>query len=314
MSKKVLIIGSGIAGIAASLKLKSYGLESTIADKGNFIGGRIGTREEKVGKNTYYFFHGAQFFTAKSNNFKKVINLGIKEHYIKKFGNFSPPRFRGFPTMRNFLSNISGDINIQQNIKITGLKKINKKISALDEKSKSWNVFDAVISTIPAPQNLELMNNFPVLKQSLKTSSYDACMALMFYFDEHPLKIPDYFEFYDNPSILSWMAASNNKRYWTAHTKGSYSNLNLNNNKLLIKNEILSSIEDFLSALMNKPNINFSSLHVWKYAKIKQIVVGEQIDPEFPIAIAGDFMEGPNVESAFISGEKAAELIFNRVG
>ena len=145
MSKKVLIIGSGIAGIAASLKLKSYGLESTIVDKGNFIGGRIGTREEKVGKNTYYFFHGAQFFTAKSNNFKKVINLGIKEHYIKKFGNFSPPRFRGFPTMRNFLSNISGDINIQQNLKITGLKKINKKISALDEKSKSWNVFDAVI-------------------------------------------------------------------------------------------------------------------------------------------------------------------------
>ena len=191
MSKKILIIGSGIAGIAASLKLKSYGLESTIVDKGNFIGGRIGTREEKVGKNTYYFFHDAQFFTAKSNNFKKVINLGIKEHYIKKFGDFSPPRFRGFPTMRNFLSNISKNINIQQNCKITGLKKINKKISALDEKSKSWNVFDAVISTIPAPQNLELMKNFPVLKQSLKTASYDACMALMFYFDEYPLKIPD---------------------------------------------------------------------------------------------------------------------------
>jgi predicted NAD/FAD-dependent oxidoreductase len=109
------------------------------------------------------------------------------------------------------------------------------------------------------------------------------------------------------------MAASNNKRYWTAHTKGSYSNLNLDTNKLLIKNEILSSIIDFLSAFMNRPNINFSSLHVWKYAKIKQIVVGKQIDPEYPIAIAGDFMEGPNVESAFISGEKAAELIFNRL-
>ena len=64
---------------------------------------------------------------------------------------------------------------------------------------------------------------------------------------------------------------------------------------------------------MNRPNINFSSLHVWKYAKIKQIVVGEQIDTEFQIAIAGDFMEGTNVESAFISGEKAAELIFNRL-
>ena len=47
MSKKILIIGSGIAGISASLKLKSYGFETTIVDKGNFIGGRIGTREKK---------------------------------------------------------------------------------------------------------------------------------------------------------------------------------------------------------------------------------------------------------------------------
>ena len=87
MSKKVLIIGSGIAGIAASLKLKSYGLESTIVDKGNFIGGRIGTREEKVGKNTYYFFHGAQFFTAKNNNFKKFIFSQWERYYFKNKGN-----------------------------------------------------------------------------------------------------------------------------------------------------------------------------------------------------------------------------------
>ena len=72
MSKKILIIGSGIAGIAASLKLKSYGLESTIVDKGNFIGGRIGTREERLEKIPYYYFHGTQFFSAKHSNFQKI--------------------------------------------------------------------------------------------------------------------------------------------------------------------------------------------------------------------------------------------------
>ena len=69
----------------------------------------------------------------------------------------------------------------------------------------------------------------------------------------------------------------------------------------------------FFFTYQNISNINFSGLHVWKYAKTKKIVVGKQIDPEFPIAIAGDFMEGPNVESAFISGEKAADLIFDRL-
>ena len=83
MSKKILIIGSGIAGISSSLKLKSYGLESTIIDKGNFIGGRIGTRDFKIEDKSNYFFHGAQFFTAKSDNVQKVIQNGINKKYIK---------------------------------------------------------------------------------------------------------------------------------------------------------------------------------------------------------------------------------------
>ncbi|MDC0093003.1 NAD(P)-binding protein [Alphaproteobacteria bacterium] len=313
MSKKILIIGSGIAGIAASLKLKSYGLESTVVDKGNFIGGRIGTREKKIGKNTYYFFHGAQFFSAHKNNFQNIINAGVQKNYIKEFGNFSPSRFRGFPTMQNFLLNLSKDINVLQKYKVTDLKKINDKIKVLDNINKNWNVFDAVISTIPAPQNIELMDDFPILKQSLKTASYDACIAIMFYFDKKPLNIPTYFDFYDKDSILSWMAAGSNIKFWTAHTRGSYSNLNLNTNKSLIKNQTFSSINDCFLPYKNIPNIHFSSLHIWRYAKIKKIVIGKQIDPEFPIAIAGDFMEGPNIESAFISGEKAADLIFDRL-
>ena len=314
MSKKILIIGSGIAGIAASLKLKSYGFESTIVDKGNFIGGRIGTREKIIGDNAYYFFHGAQFFSAKNNNFQKIIDAGVQKNYIKEFGNFTPSRFRGFPTMRNFLSNLSENVNILQNYKVTDLKRINNQICVLNDSNNTSNVFDAVISTIPAPQNLELMNDFPVLKQSLKTASYDACIALMFYFDKKPLNIPTFFDFYKKDSILSWMAAGSNVKFWTAHTKGSYSNLNLDTNKSLIKKEILSSIKDFFFPYKNISNIIFSSLHIWKYAKTKEVVIGKQIDPEFPIAIAGDFMEGPNIESAFISGEKAAELIFDRLG
>ena len=75
MSKKILIIGSGIAGISSSLKLKSFGLESTIIDKGDFIGGRVGTKNIESKDDSNYFLHGAQFFTAKSDNFKKVIQI-----------------------------------------------------------------------------------------------------------------------------------------------------------------------------------------------------------------------------------------------
>ena len=40
--------------------------------KGNFIGGRISTREVKIYSSSRYFFHGAQFFSSKTTKFHKI--------------------------------------------------------------------------------------------------------------------------------------------------------------------------------------------------------------------------------------------------
>jgi predicted NAD/FAD-dependent oxidoreductase len=313
MQKKVLIIGSGIAGISSSLKLKTYGIDSVLVDKGRFLGGRISSREVKSIDNIDYFFHGAQFFTAKSDNFKKIIEQGIKNNFIEEFGKFNPPRYRGYKSMRNFLSNLTFNLNIKQNNTIINLKPNKKQISALDEKTKTWQSFDGVISTIPSPQNYDLMENFPKLRKTLITSSYDSCIAFMFSINKRPENFPIYFDLYKKRGILGWMASGSNLNLWTAHTKGSYANKNLNQNKNQLQNEIFSAIQKVFAKWENSLEVYFHSLHIWKYAKVKKISSGLQIDPDFPVALAGDFMEGYNIESAFISGEKAANLIFNRL-
>ena len=309
MSKKVIIIGSGIAGISTSLKLKSYGVHSIIVDKGNFIGGRISTRELKIGSSSSYFFHGAQFFTAKTDEFKKIISTGVNGKYIKEFGNFNPKRYRGNKTMREFLLNLSKKLHIQQKVKIIGIKTDNNKIKVLDNKTKEWISYGGVISTLPAPQNCELLNKFPLLQKTLNTGSYHTCIALMFTFDEIPSGLNTYYDFYKKPGILSWMASGSNLNVWTAHTNEKFSDLNYNKDKNFLKEKIMSSIKQiFFSS-----KIKFHSLHVWRYAKVAKKCLGPQIDPKYPVAIAGDFLEGPNVEAGFISGNKAANLIFDRL-
>ena len=91
--------------------------------------------------------------------------------------------------------------------------------------------------------------------------------------------------------------------------KEKFSDLNYNKDRDFIKKEIMSYINQFFS----RSKIKFHSLHIWRYAKVATKCVGRQIDPKYPVAIAGDFLEGPNVESAFISGDKAADLIFDRL-
>ena len=308
MSKKVLIIGSGIAGISSSLKLKSYGLDSIIVDKGNFIGGRISTRQLN-NETSSYFFHGAQFFTAKTHDFNKVIQTGIKEGFIEEFGNFNPKRFRGNKTMKDFLLNLSKELHIQQKVKITKIEVGNNRINVLDDNIKEWKAYDGVISTLPAPQNYDLLNQFPSLQKTLKTGSYHACIALMFTFDEIPCDLKTHYDFYKKSGILSWMASGSNLNVWTAHTNEEFSDLNYNEDKIFLKEKIMSSIKKFFF----RSKIKFHSLHVWKYAKVANKCFGRQIDPKYPVVIAGDFLEGANVESAFISGNKAADLIFDRL-
>ena len=124
MSKKVIIIGSGIAGISSSLKLKSYGINSIILDKGNFIGGRISTREVKIGSSSSYFFHGAQFFTTKDSEFNELVQTGAKNKEIAIFNHPQKgPVYVGNPVFNSFISTLVSPFNIVQNALVTKIKK-----------------------------------------------------------------------------------------------------------------------------------------------------------------------------------------------
>ena len=316
MSKKILVIGSGIAGISASLKLKSYGLKTTIIDKGNFIGGRISTHFEKSQISSLSFFHGAQFFTARTNNFQKIVKQGISKNHIQKYMDFLPIRYRGFPTMRNFLTSISSELDIRQRETIINIYPNNQnKIDIVCDISNKKETYDAVISTLPGPQSLELMENFPLLMNTLSSSTYDSCIALMFAFDRQPRDVSTFFDFPHNKEIFSWIASSNNNQCWTAHTNPYYSNKNFSRDSKILKNELLDKLKNIFILPNNliSYKIIYSKIHFWRYAKVRNVSKGIQIDPLYPIAVAGDFMEGPRVESAFISGEKAAELILDRL-
>ena len=75
----LVIIGSGIAGLAAAQVAAEHGLSVKIFDKGRRIGGRAATR--RAGGVT--FTHGAQFMTARTDEFRNVCSAAIENGALK---------------------------------------------------------------------------------------------------------------------------------------------------------------------------------------------------------------------------------------
>ena len=66
----LLIIGAGIAGLAAGRMAQQAGLKVIMIDKGRRVGGRVSTRRI----DGFVFNHGAQFVTSKSSDFGDVLH------------------------------------------------------------------------------------------------------------------------------------------------------------------------------------------------------------------------------------------------
>ena len=68
MTEKIVIIGSGLAGLRAGRLLQEAGHQVMILDKGRRIGGRMSTRRA----DGFLFNHGAQFINARTKSFAAV--------------------------------------------------------------------------------------------------------------------------------------------------------------------------------------------------------------------------------------------------
>ena len=181
----VLIIGAGLAGCSAGESLLNHNISTQIVEKSSSIGGRLANK--RFGGAC--FDSGAQFFTARDDQFKNFINDCINEGTVEEWYSHFPgskdryPRYRGIPLMNTLAK------NSQKNLQI----KLKKTVIRLTEKQGFWftDLSDntqikskALILTAPAPQTLDLIQKSNIqidssISNILASISYESCFAIM---------------------------------------------------------------------------------------------------------------------------------------
>ena len=189
-----VVVGAGISGLLAANRLQEAGWRVTVLDKSRGVGGRMATRRFDDGS----FDHGAQFFTARSDEFKGMVKAwqqaGAAEEWSRGFADADGnPREDGYPRYRGTEGMTSVPKHLARNLDV----RTGEKVVRVDEDDGAWRLStesgteatgDALIVTAPVPQALQIVASGDYelpgpAREQLERVSYDPCLALMVLLD-----------------------------------------------------------------------------------------------------------------------------------
>ena len=309
----LLIIGAGIAGLAAGWAAKQDGYSVIILDKGCDVGGRLATRRI----DGYIFNHGAQFITSKSPDFTKILQSATTAGAATRW-QIDPNKkvYVGSPTMQSIPKFVAHGLSIYQN---TTVKKITRESGGIvcEDTNGQRILAQKVVCTAPAPQSAELLvDEFPELAATAKSASYAPCWTVMLGLSNDS-NIPS------GPTIapqnnIGWAvretARPNCETYKPALTiqaDSDWSRTHVNDEPEAV---ITQLIEKWKKATgCNLQNILYASAHSWLYAKVIIPANASAIIHQHNLVLAGDWLGGARVEYAFKSGIKAYKILHQTI-
>ena len=325
-SAEIVIIGSGLAGLAAGQLLLECGHKALILDKGRRVGGRISTRRAEG----FLFNHGAQFVTARSAAFSAICARAVQAGQLAKWPLAGrADAFSGKPAMRGLAEFMAEGLAIKQQAEVQGVTRANPStstnVSPLQLQLGDGTVITCrhLIVTCPAPQTARLLRKVaPELAASAEKVIYAPCWTVMAGFPE-PLELSRTLtQTPEGP--ISWATyeperpGASQTAAVTLQATADFSKTYLEAMPADICDQLLAAFAEQQKTILPRPS--YRAPHRWRYAKVERACSPNDLfyttATNTSIFVAGDwhpgqsdegrFGKGTRAEDAFLSGLRAA--------
>ncbi|MEM7049858.1 MAG: FAD-dependent oxidoreductase [Acidobacteriota bacterium] len=325
---EVLVVGAGIAGLAAARTLHDHGHRVTVLDKGRGPGGRMSTRR----RGELRFDHGAQYFTARDRRFRRWVETWFEDDLVAPWSGrlvtleadadaepqpkTAARRWIAVPGMNALCRHLAEDLEVHFERRVATLERRGDRWLPRDASGGEMGEFDAAIVTAPAPQTAELLAVVaPTLAAAVEGAEMAPCWAAMATF-ESPLELPFDAAFVQG-SPLAWLADNGSKakrpagQSWVLHGSPEWSQRHLEGDPEAVAEAL---VDAFWQAVGGSAVASTHLVaHRWRYARtVTPVGQACLFDPDLRLAAAGDWCLGERVEQAFLSGCAAAGRLLGR--
>ncbi len=337
----VLIIGTGMAATALASKLAGKA-RVTLIEKSRGFGGRMATRRRE----SFEFDHGAQFFTARSTEFKQFLAQPVERDAIQEWQprlttleagrepykrEWFEPHFVATPSMNSLckesLKAVENHVDIILGCEVGSIEKIDTGNAScrwrvfgkqLDSTQEVLGEFDWVLSAAPSAQTEALFTNtaFNHLDR-LRDAVHLPCFSLMLGFDASPKLNFDLATVKESSVALIVANASKPGRAAShsllVHSDNHWARKNFEGDRAEIQQQLIDETCSLLN--LDAASIVHTDLHGWRYAKT-EIATEEDflLDDARQLAACGDWCLGGRIEDAFLSGHRLGTTLAKLFG
>ena len=313
---EVVVVGAGVAGLAAARALTEAGHEVTVLDKGRRVGGRLSTREFAGGGRADA---GAQFFTVRSDDFARAVTpwqaMGLVHEWCRGFSsNDGHPRYAVRGGMSQLAAAMAAGLEVRCSIHVEHIRVEADRVVVGWPEAHGHEagriVADAVIVTAPVPQAAALLGS-DVLAPSI---SYLPTLSLMVALDRGAAISPSGGLQVAEDPVWSFIADNQAKGTSTSsvvtfHSTSDFAASRFDDPVSSLTHELLDAARPFLHGA----SVIETQLQRWRYATPNESFPERTFaTQDGRIILAGDAFGGPKIEGAFLSGLAAADQINRR--
>lgn len=292
-TSRIAVIGAGLAGLTAARALADRGRAVTVFEKSRGLGGRLATRRTREG---WDFDHGAPAVHGDAAAFRAFLTTAEAEGRAVRWEGAT----LGLPGMSGLVGGLAAGLDVRFGL----------EVETVARERVGWSVagegFGAVVVAAPAPQAVRLCAAAPRLVEAARSARMSPCWTLLAAFDGARVEIspPAPFEKAFRSSARPGRAPAPDR--WVAHATLDWTEAHLELEKPAACDRLLPILADALG--VDPRSALHAAAHRWRYARTA-LAVGEAFVAQDGMAIAGDWLLGPDAGDAFASGLAAAAAV-----
>lgn len=302
-AKTFAIVGAGLAGLACADQLAAAGHHVTLFDKARGPGGRMSTRRMATEFGDASFDHGAQYFTVRDPGFQALVARWEELGLAARWPEAGAEAWVGVPAMNAPVKNMAAAHDVHWSA----------RVDALSRDAAGWSLqgeglprqfFDAVVIAVPAEQAAVLLEPWDAaMAQQAAATQSAPCWTAMIALAE---PLPTGTRTLRDSGPIGWAACNSSKpgrtgpESWVIQAAPAWSREHLEADATWVTHALLTSLADGLQIAIPDPMCAMS--HRWRYARSGAHGAGLLHNPEHDLAVCGDWLIGPRVESAWQSG------------